>query len=167
MRLIDAPTAAEGETSPPSPPRGRSAVPPVHLAVPENPVGLALILGIFDRCGNSGFASSSTGSAKPEFPLHRGGQGGRGAWWRTGDGPLSSKTYPPVTALAGDAPRQPPLGKGAIALVSVQVQKHPRTLPSGCRKAFPAHGGKESSRCLWQKKRGLFFRSGRKTRGKA
>ena len=48
--------------------------------------------------------------------------------------------YPPVTALAGDAPRQPPLGKGAIALVSVQAQNTPRTLPSGCRKAFPAHG---------------------------
>ena len=48
--------------------------------------------------------------------------------------------YPPVTALAGDAPRQPPLGKGAIALAPVQAQNTPRTLPSGCRKAFPAHG---------------------------
>jgi len=47
----------------------RRFAPPVHLAVPENPVGLALILGIFDRCGNSGFASSATGSAKPEFPV--------------------------------------------------------------------------------------------------
>ena len=51
-----------------------AARPPARLAVPENPVGLALILGIFDRCGNPGFASSATGSAKPESPL-RGRQG--------------------------------------------------------------------------------------------
>ena len=56
-------------------------------------------------------------------------------------GALARKMYPPVTALAGDAPRQPPLGKGAIGLVSVQAQNTPRTfVPSGCRKAFPAHG---------------------------
>ena len=55
-------------------------------------------------------------------------------------GALARKMYPPVTALAGDAPRQPPLGKGAIALVSVQAQNTPRTLPSGFLKAFPAHG---------------------------
>ena len=41
---------------------------PLRLAVPENPIGLSLILGIFDRCGNSGFASPATGSAKPQFP---------------------------------------------------------------------------------------------------
>ena len=43
--------------------------PPVHLAVPENCCGLALFLAVFDRCGNSGFASSATGSTKPEFPV--------------------------------------------------------------------------------------------------
>ena len=44
-------------------------MPPVHLAVPEKPFGLTLILRFFDRCGNSGFTSSATGSAKPEFPV--------------------------------------------------------------------------------------------------
>ena len=68
-------------------------MPPVHLAVPEKPFGLTLILRFFDRCGNSGFASEpsgfstaaeiagrlflplaaatrnpATGSAKPESP---------------------------------------------------------------------------------------------------
>ena len=42
---------------------------PVHLAVPENCCGLALFLAVFDRCGNPGFASSATGSTKPEFPV--------------------------------------------------------------------------------------------------
>ena len=44
----------------------------IHLAVPEKCVGLPLILAFFDRCGNSGFASSATGGAKPQFPLGRG-----------------------------------------------------------------------------------------------
>ena len=57
-------------------PQGTQSGSPVRLAVPENPVGLALILGIFDRCGNSGFASSATGSAKPEFTLRGGRQHG-------------------------------------------------------------------------------------------
>ena len=37
----------------------------------------------------------------------------------------------------------------------------------GFAKAFPAQGGKKPSRCLWQKKRGLLFRSGRKLQGSA
>ena len=51
----------------------RRFAPPVHLAVPENPIGLALILGIFDRCGNCEFPSSATGGGNPQFPLRRGG----------------------------------------------------------------------------------------------
>ena len=46
----------------------RRFAPPVHLAVPEKPFGLTLILRLFDRCGNTGFASSATGSAKPAIP---------------------------------------------------------------------------------------------------
>ncbi len=83
MSLIAAPTAAEGETTPPSP------------------------------------------------PLAQGRSGRAGSLVEEGDGRLSSKTYPPVTALAGDAPRQPPLGKGAIELVSVQAQNTPRTFALG------------------------------------
>ncbi len=40
----------------------------VRLAVPEKCCGLTLILAFFDRCGNCGFASSATGSARPQFP---------------------------------------------------------------------------------------------------
>ena len=47
----------------------RRFAPPVHLAVPEKPFGLTLILRLFDRCGNTGFASSASGSAKPAFPV--------------------------------------------------------------------------------------------------
>ena len=42
--------------------------PPDRLAVPGNCCGLTLILAVSDRCGNSGFAYSATGSAKPQFP---------------------------------------------------------------------------------------------------
>ena len=72
----------------------RRFAPPVHLAVPENPVGLALILGIFDRCGNSGFASSATGSAKPEFPV-------RGEGWKTGDRKGEAERRAPLRDQAG------------------------------------------------------------------
>ena len=48
------------------------------------------------------------------------------------------------------------------------TSKTPRGLvPSGCRKAFPAHGGKAPSRRQWRIKRGRLFRSGRKSRGSA
>ena len=40
----------------------------VRLAVPEKCCGLTRILAFFDRCGNCGFASSATGSARPQFP---------------------------------------------------------------------------------------------------
>ena len=43
-----------------------------RLAVPEKRCGLTLFLAFFDRCGNSVFALSATGSAKPQFPLGRG-----------------------------------------------------------------------------------------------
>ena len=43
-----------------------------RLAVPEKRCGLTLFLAFFDRCGNSAFALSATGSAKPQFPLDRG-----------------------------------------------------------------------------------------------
>ena len=45
-----------------------------RLAVPEKRCGLTLFLAFFDRCGNSVFALSATGSAKPQFPLGRGAQ---------------------------------------------------------------------------------------------
>ena len=41
------------------------------LRCPKNAAHLRL-LAFFDRCGNSGFASPATGSAKPQFPLDRG-----------------------------------------------------------------------------------------------
>ena len=47
---------------------------PFRLAVPGKRCGLTLLLAFSERCGNSGFASSATGSAKPEFP-RRGRQG--------------------------------------------------------------------------------------------
>jgi hypothetical protein len=37
--------------------------------VPEKCFRLTLTFAFFDRCGNSGFASSATGSAKPQFPF--------------------------------------------------------------------------------------------------
>ena len=40
--------------------------------MPENPVGLALILGIFDRCGKGVLALSATGGARAPFPRARG-----------------------------------------------------------------------------------------------
>ena len=43
------------------------------LRCPKNAAHIRL-LAFFDRCGNSGFASSATGSAKPQFP-RRGRQG--------------------------------------------------------------------------------------------
>ena len=45
----------------------RRFAPPVHLAVPENPIGLALILGIFDRCGNCRLSFSAAGSESLQF----------------------------------------------------------------------------------------------------
>ena len=48
-------------------PQGTQSGPPVHLAVPENCCGLTLILAVFDRCGNSGFASERL--AVPEKPF--------------------------------------------------------------------------------------------------
>ena len=48
-------------------PQGTQSGPPVHLAVPENCCGLTLILGIFDRCGNSSFASERL--AVPDKPF--------------------------------------------------------------------------------------------------
>ena len=45
----------------------RRFAPPVRLAVPENPVGLALILlRFFDRCGDCGSPFSATGSGDPQ-----------------------------------------------------------------------------------------------------
>lgn len=38
-----------------------------RLAGSENPVGLTLFLGIFDRCGKRALPASATGSAKPQF----------------------------------------------------------------------------------------------------
>ena len=73
---------------------GGSAATPVHLAVPEKPFGLTLILRFFDRCGNSGFTSSATGSAKPEFPV-------RGEGWKTGDRKGEAERRAPLRDQAG------------------------------------------------------------------
>ena len=47
----------------------RRFAPPVHLAVPEKPFGLTLILRFFDRCGNCEFPSSATGGGNSQFPV--------------------------------------------------------------------------------------------------
>ena len=65
---------AESATRGPHPSASQT---PVRLAVPENCCGLTLFLAVFERCGNSGFTSSATGSAKPEFPERGEGLGER------------------------------------------------------------------------------------------
>ncbi len=60
----------------------RRCAPPFHLAVPEKPFGLTLILRFrfFDRCGNCEFPSSATGGGNSQFPVR--GEG----FERAGDG---------------------------------------------------------------------------------
>ena len=108
---------------------GRKAAPlrrfatPVHLAVPEKPVGLALILGIFDRCGNSGFASSATGSAKPESPVAGRGKCVRPQFSVRGEG--FGLSYSPVTVEPLQSRRQ--------AAVTAPPAGEPGAAPTACR----------------------------------
>ena len=47
----------------------RGCVKPSRPVVPGNPIGLTVIIGIFDRCGDCGSPLSATGSAKRAFSV--------------------------------------------------------------------------------------------------
>ena len=87
----------------------RRCAPPVHLAVPEKPFGLTLILRFFDRCGNCEFPSSATGGGNSQFPVR--GEG----FERAGDdgGPFESTmktrwSYDPSVIRRTVTRRMPP-----------------------------------------------------------
>ena len=80
-------------------------------------------------------------------------------------GVWTRKAYPPVTALAGDAPRQPPLGKGAIALAPVQAQNTPRACALGVSQSLPrARGKRVLALPVAEKARALFPQRSKNTR---
>ena len=117
---LDSPLSVSRSSDPfRQPPCGGRRLPPFHLAVPGKRCGLSPTLAFSDRCGNSGFASSATGSATPEFP-RRGRQGRRATARakRSGGGPPRASA---PTGLMGrqERPESPaPVWSSGAASVS-------------------------------------------------
>ena len=151
-------------------------MPPVHLAVPEKPVGLALILGIFDRCGDCGSPFSATGSGDPQschrqreagIPLAQGRSGRAGSLVEDGGRSFVLKNVSPSHGACGRRAATAPFRQGGHRVGFRPGAKHPEGLcPRGVAKPSPRTGEKSPRAACGRKSEGSFSAAVEKCKGR-